>query len=154
MPGRRQAILLFLARLWLGGLFAFSGWLKAIEPYENFRGVLAQYGMIPSVAAPLIAQVFPWLELGTGVFLIAGYALPISSLSAAGLSGVFFLLIGSSKIFGIALPAECGCFGAGLHFSPSQMLGVDAVSVTLALLIFFRHESFLSLDGFLTKKGK
>ncbi len=152
MPSKRQEIFLILARLWVGGLFAFSGWVKAIAPYENFRGVLVQYGLIPPAAAPLIAQIFPWLELLTGIFLLAGYALPFSSLSAVVLSGSFFLLIGISKIFGIALPAECGCFGEGLHFSPAQMLGVDAVSAALALLLFIKRESFLSLDRLLTKK--
>ena len=152
MP-KRQAVFLVLARLWVGGLFAFSGWVKVIAPYENFRGILVQYGLIPSAAAPLIAQIFPWLELILGIFLLAGWSLPFSSLGAAVLSGSFFLLIAISKIFGIALPAECGCFGEGLHFTPAQMLGVDAVSAALALLLYFKKESFLTLDSFLTPKG-
>ncbi len=151
MLPKRQQVLLFLARIWLGGLFAFSGWSKAVEPYENFRGVLSQYALIPSAVAPLIARSFPWVELITGVFLITGYALRASALGAAALSGVFVLLIGISQVFGFALPAECGCFGAGLHFTPSQMLGIDALSVILALLIFSRKDSFLGLDQVLKK---
>ena len=152
MHVKRQAILFLLARFWIGGLFSFSGWIKAVEPYENFRGILAQYALIPAAAVPWIAGVFPWLELMTGVFLLAGYALPFCALSAAVLSGGLLLLIGSSKLFGFAMPAECGCFGAGFHFSPAQMLGVDGVSTVLALMFFFRKESFLSMDALLSKK--
>jgi uncharacterized membrane protein YphA (DoxX/SURF4 family) len=134
-------------RLWLGGIFLTTGWIKVVEPYENFRGVLAQYGLLSQNLIPVSAHAVPWVELITGLFLIVGYALPAAVLAAGLLSGSFVLLIGISFLTGAALPEHCGCFGALLNTSPAQMFVLDAVHLALAFLLLRYPSAFLSIDG-------
>lgn len=134
-------------RLWLGGIFMTTGWIKAVEPYENFRGALSQYGLLSQAWVPLMAQTVPWIELITGLFLIVGYALPIAVRAVGLLSGTFVLLIGSSLLTGAALPAHCGCFGALMDTSPSQMFKLDALHLVLVFLLLRYPSTFISLDG-------
>lgn len=142
-------------RLWLGGIFLMTGWMKAIEPYENFRGALAQYGLLPQSLIPIAAQTVPWVELLTGLFLVAGYALPAAVMAAGLLSGSFVLLIGISLLTGAALPEHCGCFGALINVAPSQMLLLDAVHVVFAFLLLRYPSAMISLDGlFITPNKK
>jgi len=142
------------ARLWLGGIFLITGWIKAIEPYENFRGILAQYGLLPPSLIPAAAYTVPWVELITGLFLLTGYALPAAVIAAGALSGSFVLLIGISFLTGAALPVHCGCFGALITASPAQMLALDAFHLILAFLLLRYPSVFLSLDGLFVKPFK
>ncbi len=140
-----------VARLWVGGLFLFSGWIKAVEPYENFRGVLAQYGLLPAALTPVIAQVVPWLELSAGLFLVVGYALPLAALAAAMLSGSFVTLIALSFALGAPVPLHCGCFGSAIQLSPVQILVLDVLNSILTLTLFWQRPSFLTLDRLFVK---
>ncbi|MBP9865352.1 MAG: DoxX family membrane protein [Candidatus Omnitrophica bacterium] len=142
------------ARLWLGGIFFTTGWIKAVEPYENFRGVLSQYGLLSQNLVPLAAHTVPWVELIMGLFLVLGYALPAAVMVSGLLSGTFVLLIGISLLTGAALPAHCGCFGAMIDTSPVQMFVLDAVHLALAFLLLRYPSSFLSLDGLFLKPSK
>lgn len=152
ISGKKTAYLGLVIRLWIGGIFFFSGWLKAVEPYENFRGILAQYELLPPVLAPLIAQTIPWVELILGLFLITGYVLPAAALGAALLSGAFAVLIGFSLASGAALPADCGCFGSGIHFKPAQMLVLDIIHSALAVFLFRSRPSWLTLDALFVRQ--
>jgi len=144
-------------RLWIGAIFLSTGWMKAVEPFENFRGVLSHYGLLPQVVLPLIAHSIPWIELITGLFLVVGYALPLAVIAAGALSGSFVLLLGISFLTQSALPEHCGCFGSGIQMVPAQMLILDTVHLVLTLAILRYPSSFFSIDRIfvtpLNKKG-
>ena len=132
---RKQYCPWMLARLFLGGIFIFAGFLKLSQPIEVFRGMIAAYGVIPYVWIGPIAHISPWLEFIAGVFLLVGYFPHLAAAVLGVLSFSFIGLIAWSQING-TLPANCGCFGEGFHMTPYQMAFLDSLNVLLAVRIF------------------
>ena len=132
--------ILFLGRIFIGLVFAYSGFIKLMEPVENFQGGMAAYDIIPYVMIPILAHMIPWIEFLFGSFLILGYLPRVSALVLAVMSLSFVLLIVTTRIVTGALPANCGCFGEGslIHLKPMQVLLMDlcntAIGIRLALL--------------------
>ncbi len=131
----KQYWLWMLARLFLGGIFIFSGFLKLSEPVENFRGMIAAYGVIPYAGIGFIAYTIPWLEFVTGIFLVLGYFPRAAALVLGFLAFSFVSLIVWAKLNG-TLPENCGCFGEGIHISPYQMVLLDLLNILLAVRLF------------------
>lgn len=147
-----NGIYYFLIRLFTGGIFAYAGFSKLMEPAANFRAVLAQYGVIPEAAVDMIALILPWAEWILGVFILTGYAPRMSSAAIGILSAGFAaVLLMSGKLWGTALP-DCGCFGeGGLQLSVRQIFLIDLTNILFAAFLFFRHNHPLSLDAFLRR---
>ena len=51
------------ARLFLGGVFIFAGFLKLSAPVEVFRGMIVSYGILPYGLVGPVAHIIPWVEL-------------------------------------------------------------------------------------------
>jgi len=147
--------LLFLGRIFLGLVFAYSGFTKLMEPVENFQGGMAAYEVIPYALIPLLARVIPWIEFLFGAFLILGYLPRISALALAAMSGSFVLLIVTTRIVTGALPADCGCFGEGslIHLKPFQVLIMDVCNTFIGILLALRKNHPFSLADFLKAKS-
>ncbi len=132
--------ILFWGRMFLGLIFAYSGFTKLMEPVENFQGGMAAYEIIPYGIVPFLAHVIPWIEFLFGAFLILGYLPRVSALVLAAMSWSFVLLIVTTRVVTGALPADCGCFGEGswIHLKPYQVLIMDicntVIGIRLALL--------------------
>ena len=138
----------FLSRLWVGGVFAFSGFAKLAEPVENFRAAVVGYAVFPYDWTLPIAFVLPWLELVFGIFLIVGYAPRFSAWVLSLLALSFLVLLGMSFLKTGHLPADCGCFGkSGLTLSGSQVAILDSVNFLLAGRLSFLKSHWLSLDS-------
>lgn len=145
--------ILFLGRIFLGLVFAYSGYTKLMEPVENFRGAMAAYEIIPYFAISSLAYVIPWIELVFGIFVLVGYLSRISALVLAMFSASFILLILTTRIVTGALPADCGCFGEGslIHLKPMQVVFMDLCNTFIGIrLALFNNPSF-SLDTLLKK---
>lgn len=143
----------FAARLFLGFFFAYAGFSKLMEPLENFRGIVAQYEIIPSFLVPWIAHILPWMEFLFGVFLIVGWLTRPSALTLSLLSlGFIIILVGSKWFYGLD-PADCGCFGENslFHFSGRQILLLDTFNFLIGLRLFFLRDHFCSLGQWLKK---
>ncbi len=146
--------LFFLGRVFLGLIFAYSGYTKLMEPVENFRGAMAAYEIIPYFVIPLLAYVIPWIEFIFGIFLLLGYLSRVSALVLAGMSASFVLLILITKIVTGIVPADCGCFGEGslIHLSAAQVFFMDILNTFIGVrLAFFKNPS-LSLDSLLKRE--
>ena len=135
-------------RIFTGGTFVFSGLVKLLEPYENFRGILAQYELIPHFLNPILAHSIPWLEFLTGVFLILGFSTGLAASLAGGLAAGFALLLAVSMLMKAGLPAHCGCFGQALALSLKQMLVLDLVNALSGLYLVLKPCKALALDRF------
>ena len=148
-----MAVFWFAARLWVGGVFAYSGFAKLAEPVENFRAAMLQYGVVPYDLALPISTVLPWFEIILGIFLILGYAPRMSAFLLSLLALSFLVLLGLSHLKTGHLPAECGCFGkSGLSLSGRQALILDSVNFLLGLGLYFLKRHWLSLDAWLRKR--
>ncbi len=139
----------FLVRIWIGVIFTYAGLTKLLEPAENFRGVLVQYGFLSYEWCDILARIIPWGECLTGVFLATGYLTRKAALASS-----FFTLgfIGAMLFYFYhhhEFPTDCGCFGAGsiIHLTGGQVLFMDSLHLILALCLFKKKDHALSLDG-------
>ncbi len=147
-----SSLVLFVGRLFLGGIFAYAGFSKLMEPVENFRGIIAQYEVIPYMFVPVIALVFPWLELMFGIFLIIGYLPRISALALAIFSMIFLIVLSSSKVLLGSVPIACGCFGEnGIHLTVRQVFLLDFIDMILGIKLAQSPSLILSLHEWLKK---
>jgi len=147
--------ILFLGRIFVGLIFAYSGFTKLMEPVENFQGAMAAYEIIPYVLIPFLAHIIPWIEFFFGVFLILGYLPRISALVLATLSGSFILLILTTRIVTGALPADCGCFGEGslIHLKPLQVVLMDICNAIIGIRLALLKDHPFSLSSALNTRG-
>lgn len=141
--------ILFFGRMFLGLVFAYSGFTKLIAPVENFQGGMAVYEIIPYAIIPFLAHVIPWIEFFFGAFLIVGYLPRVSALVLAAMSLSFVFLILATRVVTGALPADCGCFGEGsvIHLKPYQVLIMDVCNTLIGvrLALFKVHPFSLNL---------
>ena len=146
--------ILFLGRIFLGLVFAYSGFTKLMEPVENFQGSMAAYEVIPYVAVPFLAQVIPWIEFLFGASLIVGYLPRLSALVLAAMSSSFILLILTTRIITGALPADCGCFGEGslVHLKPLQVVALDICNLAIGMRLALLKTHPFSLSAILKTK--
>ena len=147
--------ILFLGRMFLGLVFAYSGFIKLMEPVENFQGGMAAYDIIPYAVIPFLARMIPWVEFLFGAFLVVGYLPRISAVVLAFMSWSFILLIVTTRIVTGALPANCGCFGEGslIHLKPMQVLIMDACNTLIGIRLALLKDHPFSLAAFLKAKS-
>jgi uncharacterized membrane protein YphA (DoxX/SURF4 family) len=147
----RQDIGGLIARLTIGGVFIYSGLVKALAPAEEFAFAIESYKVVGPQLALLAANTVPWVELWAGLLLAAGvFTRPMTGFIALML--VFFeLLLGQAWLRGLEI-TSCGCFGA----AGSNSLGQEFFQNIALLLICaaaFRHGLGFSADRALEKHG-
>ena len=148
--------ILFLCRMFLGLVFAYSGFTKLMDPVENFQGVMASYEIIPYAVIPLLAHVVPWIEFLFGVFMILGYLPRLSALVLGAMSWSFVVLIVATRVVTGSVPPDCGCFGEGslIHLQPYQVLVMDIGNAFFAICLALRKDHPFSLAAFLKSKPR
>ena len=135
------------ARLLLGLVFVVSGTLKAAAPIEEFSLVIENYGLVSSRDLILILAAFlPWLEVIFGFALLFGFLTRAAAAAIGGMVIAFATAILYTKIKDIRLP-NCGCFGFGLHPTPSQELAFNGLWAACSVQAFRRGAKYLSLDA-------
>lgn len=128
-----------IVRVAIGALYAYAGFMKLIEPPENFQAILSAYRLLPPAAVPALARLVPWLEWFSGMFLVFGYLPRAAAALICALSASFSALLAASLLTHKGLPPDCGCFGeSGLHLTPPQALALDVVTLGLSLRLTFK----------------
>lgn len=137
---RRAMTFWTLARIAVGAIFAYAGFMKLIEPAANFQAVIAAYKILPPALVPAAARVVPWMEWFGGAFMILGYLPRASAGMVSFLSAAFSTLLVAAMLGGKGLPQDCGCFGeSGIHLTPPQALGLDLVTFLLSLRLAWKR---------------
>lgn len=129
----RKALILWIIRLAVGGIFIWAGLLKVVDPLD-FAQDIANYRVFSRDLSFLIAIVLPWLEILCGVLVIIGVFRAPSSLLLSGLLSLFLILITATLIRG--LDVDCGCFGSIGRHVDLRLLVTDIVLLYLTLNIF------------------
>ena len=127
-----------LPRLFLGGLFLWSGAIKLADP-KAFAEVVARYDLVPEPLLPVVAIGLPLLEV------LAGLATALNR--RGGLESVVAMLLLFIAVlwFGILhdLDIDCGCFSSaelGEQDGLRQAFVRDWLLLALALyLLYVRH---------------
>ncbi len=100
-------------RLFVGGLFLYASYDKVWAP-AVFAASVGQYEILPLWAVNGASALLAWLELFTGVMLIAGVWVRAAALWASGLLVMFTGLMIYAGLTGAGY--NCGCFpGEGNH---------------------------------------
>lgn len=122
---RRSPLLRFLtnpyltlvSRFVLGSIFVLSGLSKITNP-SGFADSIRSYEVgLPDAVVNTMATVLPILELGLGIWILAGLFTRFAAAVAGGLMVVFLVAIGQAWARGIE--ADCGCFAGGEGATPT-----------------------------------
>jgi len=141
-----------LLRIAIGSIFIVSGLGKLLSPYQNFLYVIQAYQLLPSWGEGLAAQIFPWIELIIGIFVLLGLWTPWVLRGAAVLFGIFVVVVGQALIRGLPLES-CGCFGDWIHLKTQTVIIMDSTSLLLTSLLLrnIAQTRKFSLDAYFDK---
>jgi len=115
-----KEIIGLLARLAVGGLFVYSGAIKALAPAEEFAYAIESYRVLNAQLSLYAAYVTPWVELWAGLLLAAGVFARANALFIGAMLVFFELLLGQAWLRALPI-TSCGCFGSG----GSNSIGVE-----------------------------
>lgn len=132
-------------RILVGGVFAVSGFLKAIDPvgtslkvseYLRAFGLSGAAGVHDFTGFALVAAaILCSVEFLTGIFILAGWKPRLFSLTALCLTAFFFVVTLVSAATGLV--RDCGCFGEALELSPWQTFYKNIVLLACSLVLCF-----------------
>ena len=146
-----------VCRVIVGVVFAFSGFVKAVDPWGTALKVneyLAIYGM--EWLAPCSMLFSIWLcgaELMMGLMLIFRVRTRLISIFAL-VSMIFFT--GLTFLSATWIPVEdCGCFGDALKLSPWETFFKNLVILPMVFVVWYRYRKdkilvFKPIEIFLT----
>ena len=123
-----------ILRLLVGGAFVVAGALKVADP-AKFALDVSNYRLVPYELINLVAILLPWIEITSGLFVLAGIWLRAAALVITSLTVMFLVLIVSALARGLNI--ECGCFGTvgGKHIGLVNLVIDSALLVLSALLV-------------------
>ena len=135
--------LVILCRLVLGGVFIYASLDKIANPAE-FAKAIGNYHVLPFGLENLLALFLPWLELITGILLIAGIMVDGATILIISMNIVFIFAISQALARGISI--ECGCFSVSTEGGNNigfQTILRDFVYLIMAFIIFYRQDKQL-----------
>ena len=135
--------LVILCRLVLGGVFIYASLDKIANPAE-FAKAIGNYHVLPFGLENLLALFLPWLELLTGLLLIAGIMVDGATILIISMNIVFIFAISQALARGISI--ECGCFSVSTEGGNNigfQTILRDFVYLIMAFIIFYRKDKQL-----------
>ena len=123
-----------ILRLLVGGAFVVAGALKVADP-AKFALDVSNYRLVPYELINLVAILLPWIEITSGLFVLAGIWLRAAALVITSLTVMFLVLIVSALARGLNI--ECGCFGTvgGKHIGLVNLVIDSALLALSALLV-------------------
>lgn len=136
--------LVLFARLCVAGVFLASSIGKLMDR-PGTEASMSRYPFLPSGAGKLIANVFPFIELAVGVFLLLGLFTRLASVAAV----LLFVLFTGLILYDLthSQNTSCHCFG---RLSDEKLTPVavvrNVVLMLLSLLVFAGFDGWLSLD--------
>lgn len=98
----------FSARVILGMVFVIAGMEKIAMP-EAFAVSVEAYRMMPLALVNVFALIVPWVEVLSGIFLLAGSMTRASAALASAMLVMFLAAILAAMARDLEI--ECGCFG-------------------------------------------
>ncbi len=121
-----------ICRLVLGGLFLYSGGIKANSVVDFARDV-ANYQLLPYAWNYLVAATLPYVEAVAGLLLVINRKVRPAALLLALLT--FAFMVALSTVVARGMDIDCGCFNPGQgHTSATMALLRDLGILLLALL--------------------
>ncbi len=138
-------VIAITARILLGIVFVFSGFVKGIDPWGStykFIEYFTAFGMPAlSPAALTLAILQNALEFVIGVALILGLRMKETAWGTLVFMGFYTIL---TFILALTNPVtDCGCFGDALKLTNWQTFYKNLVLLVLALIVFGYRKKYL-----------
>ena len=95
------------ARLAIGGVLLYSGFMKAVAPAAEFAAALEAYKLFPAALLKPLSIGVPYTEMWIGLFVLTGYFLRKSALAAAALHGQALPRNGQMRQRAVPVVLEC-----------------------------------------------
>jgi len=135
-------LLVQLARIFVGAMFIFSGFVKLVDPigsqfkFEEYfsQSVLDMEYLVPYALAFSIVLILA--EIMLGVVLLLGYKAKATLWSLLGVTTVFLFLTWYSAYYNKV--TDCGCFGDAIKLTPWETFYKNIVLIVLILLMLFK----------------
>jgi len=136
----------------LGIIFIWARFDKISHP-EEFIKVVESYKLLPFSLAVIFAVSLPWVELISGLLLIAGVYTRSSATVLTLMLTIFMVAIGINLYRGADF--ACGCFNVRIGSDESVWLTLprDILLIAMGLQILFIDQGSLSLGTWLAKKS-
>jgi uncharacterized membrane protein YphA (DoxX/SURF4 family) len=136
------------ARIFLGTLLVISSADKIADP-AGFARSIEDYRLISGTAAMVAATIIPWIEMLSGLALMAGVIVQASALLSGTLLFVFTLAVISAVTRGLDI--SCGCFTQDPAVSRISWLkvGENIVLMAVAAFLYVSKTIRFSLDQYL-----
>ncbi len=143
-------VLVNIARGLVGGLFIFSGLVKAIDPkglsykMQEFFEVWARDGFLPKLMNTFnehsltFSIVIITLEVILGLALLVGWQKKMTTWLLLLLT-LFFTFLTAFVLFTGKIKA-CGCFGDCIPLTPTQTFTKDIILLVLVVLLLMGHK--------------
>jgi uncharacterized membrane protein YphA (DoxX/SURF4 family) len=150
-----SALLSFIFRIILGGIFLLAGLAKIPDP-ASFLLTMRGFQIAPDMAERFLAVYVPWLECVLGLCLLLGLLYRAAALLFSFLTAGFTLAILSVIARGIEI--DCGCFGLMadvLHLPDAANYKAvirNLVFLVMALTVFFVQRTRFSLEEHLRRR--
>jgi uncharacterized membrane protein YphA (DoxX/SURF4 family) len=142
-------ILVNVARLLLGLLFVFSGFVKALDPLGSTYKIddyLDAFGWVYfKDLSLLLSFMLSAAEFFLGMALLIGVYKKVVSLAT-----LLFMLFVTPLTLYIAMTnpvTDCGCFGDALVLSNTATFLKNLVLLALAFFVYWKNDSFLTFYG-------
>lgn len=119
----------FAAALFLGGLFLYSGLIKA-GAGRQFAIALAPFTILPENWLQPFAMGLAWAEVLAGTLVIVPFTRKIGAAAILGLCLLFIGVLSWALANGIIV--DCACFGEGGAPSAGKMIAAIVRDILLA----------------------
>ena len=136
------------ARIFLGALLVIASADKIADPAAFARSI-EDYRLISGTAATIAATIIPWMEMLSGLALMAGVIVQASALLSGTLLFVFTLAIISAVVRGLDI--SCGCFTQDPAASRIGWLkvGENLILFAVAAFLYASKAIRFSLDHYI-----
>ncbi len=135
-------------RVAIGVLLVVAGVFKAHDGPSATAASIAGYRILPAAIVGPLGVALPYGEIILGGYLCAGLFTRAAAIVASVQFAIFSGAVASLVVR--RLPADCGCFGAGIPTPPSWgHVAADTVLTAAAALIAWRAPGAYAVDRLL-----
>ena len=142
----RAAIIVI--RIFLGLLFLAAGIPKVGAHLQTLAAIYSYQIVLPDWLATTTAYVLPWVEIGLGLALIAGLAMPLT-LATTAIVLLFFTVL-TAQAWWRGLEIDCGCLDFSALHPALAVLGTPG-GATLRNMVLL---ALTGLLGFLIRRER
>ena len=138
---------LIILRLIVGGFFVFAS-LDKLMNQEAFARAIYNYKFLPDIFINIFAIIIPYIELITGLLLIAGIFKRGSSFLISFMLVIFIIAL--SQAYAKGLDINCGCFSLETVGQKDDILlriVEDILLLIASILIYIKSKKIINKEN-------